>query len=41
MEFDKAHIYVQLQHPAQPVSMELYMGTYFGNPEKFSCKKTF
>ena len=39
MEFDKTHIYVQLQHPAQPVSMELYMGTYFGNPESLVVRR--
>ena len=41
MEFDKTHIYVQLQHPAQPVSMELYMGTYFGNPESLVVRRHF
>ena len=41
MEFGKTHIYVQLQHPAQPVSMELYMGTYFGNPESLLVRKGF
>ena len=41
MEFDKTHIYVQLQHPAQPVSMELYMGTYFGNPESLVVRRDF
>ena len=41
MEFDKTHICVQLQHPAQPVSMELYMGTYFGNPESLVVRKNF
>ena len=41
MEFDKTHIYVQLQHPAQPVSMEIYMGTYFGNPESLLVRKNF
>ena len=41
MEFDKTHIYVQLQHPAQPISMELYMGTYFGNPESLVVRKDF
>ena len=41
MEFDKTHIYVQLQHPAQLVSMELYMGTYFGNPESLLVRKNF
>ena len=41
MEFNKTHIYVQLQHPAQPVSMELYMGTYFGNPESLVVRRHF
>ena len=41
MEFDKTHIYVQLQHPAQPISMELYMGTYFGNPESLVVRRDF
>ena len=41
MEFDKTHIYVQLQHPAHPFSMELYMGTYFGNPESLVVRKNF
>ena len=41
MEFDKTHIYVQLQHPAQPISMELYMGTYFGNPENLVVRRDF
>ena len=41
MEFDKTHIYVQLQHPAQPVSIELYMGTYFGNPESLIVRRNF
>ena len=41
MEFDKTHIYVQLQHPAQPVSMELYLGTYFGNPESLVVRRHF
>ena len=34
-------MYVQLQHPAQPVSMELYMKTYFGNPESLIVRKQF
>ena len=41
MEFDKTHIYVQLQHPAQPISMEIYMGTYFGNPESLIVRENF
>ena len=41
MEFDKTHIYVQLQHPAQPVSMESYIRTYFGNPESLVVRKPF
>ena len=41
MEFDKTHIYIQLQHPSQPISMELYMGTYFGNPESLKVRKDF
>ena len=41
MEFDKTHIYVQLQHPGQPISMELYMGTYFGNPESLVVRRNF
>ena len=40
MEFDKTHIYVQLHH-TQPVSMELYMGTYFGNPESLIVRRNF
>ena len=41
MGFDKTHIYVQLQHPAQPISIELYMGTYFGNPESLIVRRNF
>ena len=41
MEFDKTHIYVQLQHPAQPISIELYMGTYFCNPESLVVRRNF
>ena len=41
MKFDKTHIYVQLQHPGQPISMELYMGTYFGNPESLVVRRNF
>ena len=41
MEFDKTHIYVQLQHPIHPFSMELYTGTYFGNPESLVVRNNF
>ena len=41
MEFDKTHIYVQLQHAAQPISIELYMGTFFGNPESLVIRRDF
>ena len=41
MEFDKTHIYVQLQHPVQPVFMKLYMGTYFGDLESLIVRRHF
>ena len=42
MEFDKTQIYVQLQHPAQPASMEIYIyGNIFWQPRKFTGEKEF
>ena len=41
MEFDNSDIYVQLQHPAQPVPCNCTLGTYFGNPESLVVRKNF
>ena len=38
MEFDKTHIYMQFSTKWVPSTMEIYLGTYFGNPEDLEIR---
>ena len=40
-EFDKTHVYIQLTSPQSPSSMELYVGTFFGNPEDIIIREEY
>ena len=37
MEFDKTHIYVQLQHPVPTNFYGIIHGNIFWKPRKFGC----